>query len=790
MSRMDVYIQSIMSRMGLEEPQRAEIEKELRAPLERAVEAYLARGLTREQAEQKAIRAARQSSFLFKYFGILGDHAWTYFTYIAGLVYLAVTLCVCLVAAIADEDRHTYLLFFSGRNLLLSVSFIGIIVWIGLFLHMFKRVEIKGGLYVRRFLKNPCLVPFDKITRVRFSLVPLVRPRRIVIETPEKQVVLDRKFHGFPGAALALKAFASDKTDKDMKKYLMEAPPKIRVPIEPSSLRPILTCLWAFVLVGFFIFVGNLWEGIGFSLPLAAVFLAAFILVLFQALLLGETAKKALCFMLWVMIFLACLWSSSGCFFGDAARARWASSMACAMFLGAVVILWWRWSRVVLVGLFMVCGALFFSSRYALPSLYYKELKPLIFETTPDFSLEMQIVGSQGPIIWIDRYKKNNSENGTQLLNAAYLNGEFRSVKIEESLYWWPIIPTPFHEPCLVRTISHETTSTYEVHIYNQDISEVKKVVPLPPETNLYGLDSPMYPVWSPDGKYLITRTAEHNETYEYKMQAVNIQNGSTSEFQSIWSPFRWVDNRTIEARLTSKDKTRDDDTASTRPKSIDIWHIDVENGSQELVVRRELSDNEDYGTIFPSVKYAFISSYKSHYPSDELHGRPPESCSIMNIKTGEALNVPMPKEWKYVYSLSSMGWSEEQEILTYIATAENQDEGERIIIVDLKSESIRERKFPPNVHIENIALAPDGEKMLFVRSVENDPLLKLFSRLDLWDLETDEIVPVRSLGVFEFFWEFSSYPRWSPDSSWFVYPFIQEKIKGPYLTIEVVKVP
>jgi hypothetical protein len=363
MSQLDAYIEGVLSRMGLEGEQREEMEKQLRAPLERAVNAYLARGLTREQAEQNAIRAARQSSFLFKYFGILGDHAWIYFAYIAGLLYLAFVLSVCIATAMAAEDKHTYALLFSGRTFLLSVSFIAIIVWIGLFLRMFRRVQIKGGLYVRRFLNKPRIVPFNKITRVRFSLMPLARPRRIVIETGEMRAVLDRRSHGFTGAALALNAFASDKIDKDVQKYLIKAQPRICVPVEPPSVRPILTLLWAFVLAGFFIFIGNLWEGIGLSLPLAAVFLAAFILMLFQTVLLGETAKKTLSLLLWVAIFLACMKSGSGCFFGDAARARWASAAACAMFAGAVVLLWWRWSRVVMVGLFIVCAALFFSSQ-------------------------------------------------------------------------------------------------------------------------------------------------------------------------------------------------------------------------------------------------------------------------------------------------------------------------------------------------------------------------------------------------------------------------------------------
>jgi hypothetical protein len=415
---------------------------------------------------------------------------------------------------------------------------------------------------------------------------------------------------------------------------------------------------------------------------------------------------------------------------------------------------------------------------------------PFLFITTPDSAFKIRIISAKGPIVWIDRYKRNNSENGTQLLKAAYLNGEIRSVKIEESDYWQPITPTPFHEPCLLRMNSNETTSTCEVHIYNQDISEVKKVIPLPPETLTWYFDSPLIPIWSPDGKYLVTWIRENNGTSDYAMQAVNIQNGTITNFHKMSGPFRWVDNRTIEGRLSSRDETHDDEAASTKPKSIDIWHIDVENGSQELVVRRELSDNEDYGVVFPGVKYAFISCYKSPYPSDELHGHPPESCYIMNIKTGERLDVPIPREGSEISRLTLSAWSEEKEIFAYIANPENQDEAERMIIVDLKSRSITARKFPPNVHIENIALSPDGKKIPCVRALQNDVLLKLFSRFDLWDLEKNEIVPVRSLGVFEFFWQSPSYPRWSPDSSWFVYRFIQDRFKGPCLTIEVVKVP
>ncbi len=790
MSRLDAYIESAMSRMGLEEPQRAEIEKELRAPLERAVEAGIAKGLTREQAEDQVIRAANQSSFLFKHFGIPPDQAWAYSEYIAVLLLFSINiLWLCYIIIKPVEDVRSYAFLSPPQGFFFLSLFISIAVWIFLFLQMFKRVEIRAGLEVRRFLRSPRRILFDRITRIRFGIIPFLRPRRIVIKTVDRPVVLDRMFNGLSVAAAALNAFAPDKIDKEVQQYLKKIKRRVKVRPESASVRVILTFLMCFILLGFFVFVRPLWEGFGCGLPLVVVLFAAIILILFQLRFHNDKAKRGLSILLFIIAFIASNRIVGSPIFGDISQARWLSTWIPPALIGAVLLLWWRWSRVFMVGLFAFCAVLVYSSCYFLPSLYSKELKPLVFKATPYPLFDMQILGSEGPVVWIDSYKQNDSENRIQEFKIAYLNGDIRSMKIEKPGWWDLISPTPFQEPCLLGTISHETTSTYEVHIYNQDVSEVKKVIPLPPETNLYGLDSPMYPVWSPDGKYLITRTVEHNETYEYKMQAVNIQNGSTTEFQSIWSPFRWVDNRTIEGRLTSKDKT-DDEAASKRPKSIDIWHIDVEKGSRELILQRELSEKEKYKAVFPGLKYAFITYYETPLSPDALSEQPPDSCYIMNIETSDTLSVPLPKEWKHLYFLVSMGWSEENSTLAYIANPENQDEGERIIVVDLKSRSITARKFPPNVHIENIALSPDGKKILFIRSLENDPLLKLFSRLDLWDLEKDEIVPVRSLGIFEVFLQSRSYPVWSPDSTWFAYPFIQERIRGVCHTVEVVKVP
>ena len=124
MSRLDAYIEDVLSRMGLEEPQRAEIEKELRAPLERMVDAGLAKGLTREQAVDQAIRAANQSSFLFKYFGIVQGQRWAYFEYIAPLLIRGILLWPLLLCIITQYYEHMrdYQLFFLLRNFLFFLA--------------------------------------------------------------------------------------------------------------------------------------------------------------------------------------------------------------------------------------------------------------------------------------------------------------------------------------------------------------------------------------------------------------------------------------------------------------------------------------------------------------------------------------------------------------------------------------------------------------------------------------------------------------------------------------------
>jgi len=774
-SRLDEYIETAMSRMGLEEPQRAQIEKELRAPLERAVEAALGKGLTRKQAEDQAIRAANQSSFLFKHFGIVKGQRWAYFDYIASLLcrgLLLWPLLLCIFITQSYEHMRDYQHFFLLRNFLFFLVFVVIISGISTFLKMFKRVEIREGLDVRKFLRKPRLIPFDKIKRVRFHHLPFLRINRIVVETAHDSVVLAPEFNGFPAAALALNAFALDRMDKEVQQYLARSTRKIKVRRESPSLRLILTSLWALIVICLFIFMRPLWNGFGVSLPFVGALLAGGIFISLQGYFHKESVKRGLCELL-CLAFLLCVGIVVYSAIGDFSMARWLSAWVLAMFIGAMLLLWWRWSRAFLVGVF-ACGAVaIFSSLYLFPSFYCKELEPLVLATTWKSS-DFQILGSEGPIVWLD---------GT--LKAAYLNGEIRSIKLEKPGHWELMSPTPLQEPCVLRKIPHYPYPIRELHIIDQQVSKVKKIVTLPPGNEPYYYRFSFFPIWSPGATYLMTHTED------YKREAVNVEDGSVTRFEDDFSPIQWLDNKTLIGQIIPKWKPQDPnhDTSEDRPECIELWAFDVEKGTKEPFLRRELSEKEKCEIIFHGLKYAFIAYYEIP-AADTSHVPPPDSCYIMNIETGDRISVPIPHESQGIYLFLFGGWNEKKETLAYVANPEEQGEGPRIVVVDLKAKNTKERKFSVNEGIANIRLSPNAKRIFFVRILKNDPLLKWFPRWDLWDLEKDEIVPVRSAGFINSFLLIHSYPIWSPDSTWFAYPFMQPKIKGLCHTVEVVKVP
>lgn len=775
MGPLDAYIERVLSRMELEGAQRAEMEKELRAPLERIVEADLAKGLTRDQAENNALLAAKRSAFLYKYFGIEPISIWNKFEYIAAFLCAAIALIFAMQLIGGFSKELGYPSAYYAIGLLLFLMY-------GLYNQGCRRVEIRGGLYVHRTGRKPRLIPFDTIKRIRFPRLTLIATV-IVIETADKPITLGRGFNGFSGAAAALLAFASDKMDKKAERYLMKFKRGIGIPCESRRMQSVLSLLWAFVVVGFVIYLRPLWEGYGFGLSLVVVLVAATIMIYLQVRTHADTVKRGLCILLSLILLVAFALFVS-VLLGATAYARWFSACVLAMMIGAIIVLWWRWSRVVLVGLLTLGIVFVFSSKFLFPPVYVREPTPLVLKVSTPF----QILGSEGPIVWMSAYKDETGEEETgkrelATLNEVYLNGETRSIKLEKPGLWELMPATPLHEPCVLRKIPHYLEPVREVYVYDQDISTATKVVTLPPGNEPSGLYLSLFSTWSPDAKYLMTRT----RTYEREI--LNVDDGSVTRIGRGFFPFEWIDDKTLLARFDPGPKLSapDDSTSASSSNSIELWKFDVENGTRELFVRRELTENETCQATLPGLKYALIYHYEIPPRAGIPHEQAPDSCSLMHIQTGETFSVPIPSN--FIYLISS-GWNKEKEILAYAAVPENDGEGPRIAVMDVSSRSIIAHKFPPNEHVENVRLSPDAKKILFNHGLKNDHHLPWFQRLDLWDMEKDEIIPIRSFSVVNVLLVFDVYPLWSPDSTWFAYPFAGLTSRGLPRRIELVEVP
>ncbi len=150
MTRLDDYVLSILSRMEVDDAQRREIEKELRSHLEEAIGRGMARGLSRERAEEEAMIAFGEPTRLARLFGRKGGLGWLCFERIS------FGLLLTLFCWIATDHWAAFGLW-------------GVLIWYFLIKHgLYNRVEVNGGLLIRRLGRRPLKIPFTAITKIFF----------------------------------------------------------------------------------------------------------------------------------------------------------------------------------------------------------------------------------------------------------------------------------------------------------------------------------------------------------------------------------------------------------------------------------------------------------------------------------------------------------------------------------------------------------------------------------------------------------------------------------------------
>lgn len=771
MISLDAYIESILSRMVVDDAQRVEIGKELRSHLEDAINEGIAKGLTREDAEHEAMLQFGQPSFLARQFGIVSGRFWYYFERIACLLFVSTFLW--LIMSIQSD--------FSPLGVLGLMA----LIWFVWIVSIFKRVEVNGGLFFKRLFGKSRHIPFDTITKVRFQRSQVLRRKNIVIETTKEKYLMTPEWEGFKAASIALLAIGSDKTDRNVAQYLEKI--KVKTRDEPLNVRFILAFLWISTLAWFLLVIQSLWEGFGFGWQEPVIWFISLLIPFFQVCFHKDYDRRGMCWLVTIVLFLS-ISMFVATFFGYLFPVRYFAVWFVAAHLAGLILLWWRWSRTVLMGIIAGLGVIVLLSGFIMPGSFYSpELKP--FFTTHAFALpfDVEILNEEGRFVWIASSENENKDMEDFLISNG-INQDLHIIQLPTGS-WRLNIKQPSDKTFLIRYIDDDTEKKYELYLYKDDIQTVEKTFTFPEECCV--LPYIKIPYSSPDGKYFITRFKERSNDRDWKTAVFNLENGEKflhEDFPNHENLY-WEDELHVIGEVNKKENKKDDRGLTEESDSIEFRRVNVMTGKQEILFRRDTGKNEKIYRVLPGSRYAIVRYDKTPileaWKWDE---QIPDRCSILNLETGKKIDIPIFSEapWEAVRN----GWSNESKVLVYLAVPEKDGEGQRLVSVDLSSGIIRIKTFSLKEDISIVKLSPAGKKIVFSRKTTDLYRIGCCAIWDLWNIATDEIYPVNYLGLFGGILDIIKVLSWSRDSSWFAYPDLSMNFKNKHLLIKAVRIP
>ena len=772
MISLDAYIESILSRMVVDDAQRVEIGKELRSHLEDAINDGISKGLTREEAEKEAMLQFGQPSFLARQFGIVNGRFWYYFEHIACVLFVS----TCFLFLMSFQNDFSPL---RGLGLMALIWF----VWITA---IFKSVEVNGGLFFKRLFRKSRHIPFGTIIRVRFQKSQILRRKNIVIETSKEKFLMTPEWEGFKAASIALLAIVSDKTDEKVTKYLEKI--KVKTRDEPLNVRFILAFLWISTLAWFLLVIQSLWEGFGFGWQEPVIWFISLLIPFFQVRFHRDYDRRGICWLVAIVLFLSISMFVTT-FFGYLFPVRYFSVWFVAAHLAGLILLWWRWSRTVLMGIIVGLGVIVLLSGFIMPGSFYSpELKP--FFTTHTFALpfDVEILNEAGRLVWIASSENENKDIENFLISNG-INQDLQIIQLPTGS-WSLNIKQPSDKTFLIRYIEDDTEKKYELYLYKGDKQTVERTFTFPEECSV--LLYIKIPYFSPDGKYFITRFKERSNDRDWKTAVFNLENGEKFLHEDFpnHETLYWEDDLHVIGEVNKKENKKDDKGLTGESDHIEFRRVNVMTGKQEILFRRDTGKNEKIYRVLPGSQYAIVRYDKSPIPKEmEWDEIIPDRCGILNLETGDKIDIPIFSEtpWEAVRN----GWSNESKVLVYPAVPEKDGEGQRLVSLDLSSGKIRIKTFFPNEDISLVKLSPDGEKIVFSRKTTALYRIGYCPRWDLWNIATDEIYPVNYLGLFGGeIMDIIKVLSWSSDSSWFAYPDLSKNFKGQHLLIKSVRIP
>jgi hypothetical protein len=297
--------------------------------------------------------------------------------------------------------------------------------------------------------------------------------------------------------------------------------------------------------------------------------------------------------------------------------------------------------------------------------------------------------------------------------------------------------------------------------------------------------------VWSPDGEFVLFGKAKKDGgDKNAELRSVNVETGAIVNLGKMITcrAARWTSDTAL--KLVEVEHVYLEDSATTIVKEIRIrlWFLNVADGSRRLERDYAFPPGTDLWPL-PGAEYVLISNRRT-----PPKGATYTSATLLSLTKDTRLILPD----RALFARGTFGdldWNAQRNKMAYCTAPDPQNGKASLVVVHAEQGIVASVPVSASHEYAGFRLSPDCKFLCVYCCPKQNALLSFgLPRIEVWNTETDEIVPIRALGMSGMLgrmgtWSLGAsnqFPQWSPDGRYLAYLTLWLNRTQPLVGVEV----
>jgi hypothetical protein len=255
------------------------------------------------------------------------------------------------------------------------------------------------------------------------------------------------------------------------------------------------------------------------------------------------------------------------------------------------------------------------------------------------------------------------------------------------------------------------------------------------------------------------------------RLAALHVPTGEITDFGSkrFGRAGRWIND----VELVSVEEWSEVEEYSTGTEVLEqviqVWNVNVGTGATTCVKEYTFLPDESE-LVLRGGRYAMISCRGTSAEIDPTTG-----AYILDLDKGSRVYVPQRRTKTFH---GDHEWNAQLRRLAYVTFPDAERGTVQLTVADAEEGVVARQEIPASDDIHGLRFSPDGKHLFYYHISDAGFPRPMSGRAEIWNMETGEIIPIRSIGAIGSImapWTAGptpfDLPLWSPDGRYVAFP-------------------